>query len=212
MPLNGAMAARRTSDYRTLASLSRINLLHELQRNGSQTIAELADATGLHHNTAREHLHRLVDSGFVDSETIPSPHKGRPRIRYSAAHGVNSPALRARLELSERRTELMYKLIPMEDVSATAPDAREFDALDDHMEECGIDAEIDSAHTRMVMHNCPYSELAKTNPQVCEVHFTLIEETLQASGGQLKAGKLRPLVGAHTCTLELHPAGERSRD
>ncbi|MDP3209217.1 MAG: helix-turn-helix domain-containing protein, partial [Rhodoglobus sp.] len=153
------MAPRRGSDYRTLASLSRINLLHELQQHGSQTITELAAATGLHHNTAREHLHRLVDAGFVDSETIPSHSKGRPRIRYRAAQGVDSPALRVRRELSERRTELMHKLIPMNDVFAPAPDAREFDALDDHMEECGIDADFNSTHTRMVMHDCPFSYL-----------------------------------------------------
>ena len=205
MALNRGMALRHSTDYRTLASLSRVNLLHALQRNGAQTISELASATGLHHNTAREHLHRLIDAGFVDSEPIPSVGKGRPQLRYRAARGSESPALRARRLSSERRTELIRKLLPLADVSAeSAPLSRQLDALDDHMEQCGFDVEIDVSQSRMVMHDCPFSTLAKDNPQVCEVHFALIQDALNDDEGPIQASELQPFSGHRTCTVNLH--------
>ncbi len=198
------MATRHSTDYRTLASLSRINLLHELQQHGSQTVSQLAEATGLHHNTAREHLHRLIDAGFVDSEPIPSIGKGRPQLRYLAARGVASPARQVRRMSSERRTELIRKLLPLADVSAdSAPLARQLDSLDDHMEQCGFDADIDADNSRVIMHDCPFTALAKENPQVCEVHFALIQDALDDGEGPIQARELHPFSGPRTCTVDL---------
>lgn len=207
MALNGVMAARHLPDYRTLASLSRINLLHELQQRGSQTITELAAATGLHHNTAREHLHRLIASGFVDSEPIPSVGKGRPKLRYRAARGSENAARQARQEAADRRTELVYRMLPLSDVSKPrSPAARQLDSLDDHMEQCGFDAEIDEDCSHMTMHDCPFSELARDNPQVCQVHFALVQDALDVDGGPLRATNLKPFAGDHRCTIDLDVA------
>jgi len=202
------MATRRSTDFRTLASLSRINLLSELYKNGSQTIAELSEATGLHHNTAREHLHRLIDAGFVDSDPIPSAGKGRPRLRYRAAQGKDSPALHSRREASERRTALVHRLLPVDDVSEkSSPLSRQWDALDDHMEQCGFDSEIDAdaatGSSNMTMHDCPFATLAKEHPQVCQVHFALIQGAVDSSEGPLRACALHPFSGPNTCTVDL---------
>lgn len=207
MALTGGMATRHPPDYRTLASLSRINLLAALQKNRSQTIAQLSEATGLHHNTAREHLHRLIESGFVDSEPIPSSGKGRPRMRYRAAQGLNSPASQLRREASERRTEMVHKLLPISVVSGrSAPLSRQLDALDDHMEQCGFDSEVtanaESGQYRMVTHDCPFSALAKDHPQVCEVHFALIQDALDDGEGPIHACEIRPFSGPQTCTVD----------
>ncbi len=198
------MATRHLPDYRTLASLSRINLLHELQERGSQTITELAHATGLHHNTAREHLHRLIAAGFVDSEPIPGVGKGRPKLRYRAARESDNPAKRARYEASERRTELVYRMLPLSDVtSERTPLSRQLDSLDDHMEQCGFDADIDDDNSHMTMHDCPFAGLAKDNPQVCQVHFALVQDALDVDGGPLTASNLQPFSGAKKCTVDL---------
>lgn len=204
MALNEAMATRLPFDYRTLASLSRINLLHELQVNGAQTVAELAAATGLHHNTAREHLHRLIESGFVDSETVPCEHKGRPKIRYRAATGKDSPARSTRRAASERRSEILHRVLLVEDVSTRqTPMSRQLDLVDDHMDQCGFDAEIAHDGTRMTMHDCPFSQLARNNPQVCEVHFALVKDALDDAGGPLRARELHPFATPHTCTVDM---------
>ena len=102
------MPYRPRSYFKALTSLSRINLLHELQIHGSMTVAELAAATGLHRNTAREHLHRLIDAGFISSEPIPRASKGRPMILYRAATHPGDPARRARRRAAEARTERFH--------------------------------------------------------------------------------------------------------
>lgn len=204
MALNGVMATRHLPDYRTLASLSRINLLHELQQHGSKTITELAEATGLHHNTAREHLHRLIDAGFVDSEPVPSVTKGRPKLRYRAARGIDNPARRIRQQAAERRTEMMRRMLPVADVmEARSAKSRQLDSLDDHMEQCGFDAEVSLDHTQMITHDCPFADLARDNPQVCEVHFTLVKDALNVEDGPLSASELHPFFSSQTCVVEL---------
>lgn len=199
------MAPRRLPDYRTLASLSRINLLHELQEHGAKTVSELAEVTGLHHNTAREHLHRLIDAGFVDSESIPSIGRGRPQLRYRAARDRDDPARRRRQESSERRSSLMRRLLPVRDVTGE-DDARsrQFDSLDDHMEQCGFDAEINSSHTRMTMFGCPFGDLAHDHPQVCQVHFALVQDALAMDDGPLSATELHPFCEPQTCSVDLY--------
>ncbi len=76
--------SRRTAAARTLGSGSRVDLLHLLQSGGPQTVGDLADRTGLHENTAREHLQRLVLDGFVHREPEVRTTRGRPRIVYRA--------------------------------------------------------------------------------------------------------------------------------
>lgn len=80
----------RTETFRTLASTSRVELLHLLQERDRRTLAELVEATGLHPNTVREHLQRLARGGYVTSVTETRTTRGRPRTLYSAATGADA--------------------------------------------------------------------------------------------------------------------------
>lgn len=83
------MVSRRVSAYRALASDKRVSMLHALQRSdGPLGVDELAAAVGLHVNTAREHLERLIESGFVASEPELRTTRGRPRILYRAVERI----------------------------------------------------------------------------------------------------------------------------
>lgn len=166
--------------YKALDSLSRINLLHDLQVNGSRTILELAEATGLHPNTAREHLHRLIEAGLVRSETIPRAGKGRPQLRYHAEH-------RAAAKYADKRI---------------TGRAQQLDVLDSHMDQCGF-ATVDLEDTTMTMHNCPFAALAHDHPQVCEVHFTLVKSALTAVDGPLRARQLRRFTQPTVCEVDI---------
>jgi predicted ArsR family transcriptional regulator len=53
-------------------------------------IAELTELLGLHHNAIRQHLAKLVAAGLVEESRAPSGGRGRPRLRYSVAPGVES--------------------------------------------------------------------------------------------------------------------------
>jgi len=200
------------SYFKTLTSLSRINLLRELQVKGPRSIAELAEATGLHHNTAREHLHQLIEVGLVRSETIPRTGKGRPKLRYRTTTDSNDPTRPIRLRAADSRTAQYHRLLPPHEAEAdhTALN-HQLDLLDDHMDQCGFDAEIAPDAGTMTMHDCPFSALAKDHPQVCEVHFALVKDALRLADGPLRARALHPFSGPYDCTVDLDtdptPAG-----
>ena len=198
-----------SSSYRTLASFSRIQLLHFLQQRGTMTVGDLAEATGLHHNTTREHLHRLIGDGFVTCRPESKDSKGRPRMLYSAAAGTDRAdgSIRAaKVEAAERHGDQVRRMLRVEAV-IHSPLQRQLDALDDHLDQSGFDArlEIDGSDGNHVhLHECPYSEMVKAHPEVCRVHFGLLKGLLEATEGPLSADALHPLVEPNTCILDLH--------
>ena len=164
---------------KTLASLTRIDLLHVLQIRGAQTIVDLAARTGLHPNTVREHLHRLVQIGLVRSDPILRGRRGRPTLRYRVAFGVGRDRTRAQ------------------------DPPRQLERLSEHLERCGFDATIDSGAGRVTLWDCPFARMSESSPQVCEVHHSLIVGVLESVPGPVEAGKLCRLVTARECTLTL---------
>ncbi|HEY3437774.1 MAG TPA: helix-turn-helix domain-containing protein [Actinotalea sp.] len=115
------MADRRVSAYRTLASESRVEILHVLQQHeGPLTVDEVGVAVGLHVNTAREHLDRLVESGFVAREAEVRKTRGRPRILYRSVDRMAAATMdvRAREHLTRMLVEGYGR--PMECPSGSA--------------------------------------------------------------------------------------------
>lgn len=222
------MAAQPPS-YKTLASLSRINLLHQLQQRGTMSVGDLAEAAGLHHNTAREHLDRLISEGFVTCEPEPRQTKGRPRMLYSAARGVDSDATSVRgkkVEAALIRAQQLRRMLPVTPVDRPAAGAvavgaacacpdpaathpavqRQFDALDDHLDQSGFDARVTDDQQHVTLHDCPYSEMVKDHPEVCGVHFRLIQGVLEQAEGPLRAHQLHLIEAPRLCTIDLHHA------
>lgn len=205
------------SSYRTLASFSRIQLLFFLQQRGTMTVGDLAEATGLHHNTAREHLHRLIADGFVTCRPESKDSKGRPRMLYSASAGpgIAGGSIRAaKVEAAERHGDQVRLLLRVEAV-IHSPLQRQLDALEDHLDESGFDARLqmdgaDGDHVHL--HECPYTDMVKAHPEVCRVHFGLLKGLLEAAGGPLSADALHPLVEPNTCTLDLHRSDAKPID
>ena len=97
------MVDHRVSAYRALASESRVGILHVLQQRGEALpVDEIAPAVGLHVNTAREHLDRLVASGFVHREPEVRTTRGRPRMFYRSVDRAAAATIdgRAREQLA----------------------------------------------------------------------------------------------------------------
>ena len=174
------MSGPRLRSYlKTLDSRRRVALLHALQTRGALTVDQLATATGLHPNTTREHLHRLVEVGLVRAEPVLRGRRGRPALRY----------------------------LPTVPDPRTGPDAvpraTQLEALNTHMARCGFDATVDPSAGRMTMRDCPFARMSEGDPQVCQVHRALIEATLERVPGPLRAGELQRGDGGRICTLEL---------
>ncbi|MBT0995595.1 ArsR family transcriptional regulator [Cellulomonas sp. DKR-3] len=122
-------ATRRLPLEGTLAAASRVELLHLLQRGGQHTVSELAQSTGLHQNTTREHLARLVQDGLAARAPEVRTVRGRPRILYRAASPDDAredPETMRRLERSIAQVALTRVLLEGygRDLGPTAEAAR----------------------------------------------------------------------------------------
>lgn len=107
------MSNRRVTTYRALASASRVALLDALQHRDGMTVTELAQVAGIHANTAREHLARLIDAGFVTCTPEERRTRGRPRMLYHAVRTpepVQTPG-RAADERDEHAREELLRLL-----------------------------------------------------------------------------------------------------
>ncbi|MCC6376410.1 MAG: helix-turn-helix domain-containing protein [Microbacteriaceae bacterium] len=205
MALNeGMMSRMQRNNFKTLASISRINLLRELQVRGPLTIEELSHATNLHHNTAREHMHRLISAGLVSYETIYKNAKGRPKIQYRTATGAEHPSSGKRLLASQERTRKLNAFVTNGKSNPTpTASQRQLEVLEDHMDQCGFEAEINPDGTKMVVHDCPFGDLAKENPQVCQVHYALVKDSLELGGGPVQAVGLNRFESPNTCSIDI---------
>ncbi|MCC2323032.1 helix-turn-helix transcriptional regulator [Cellulomonas xiejunii] len=223
---------RRTPAARVLSSASRVELLHVLQDEGPSTTPALAARTGLHENTVREHLQRLVDARFVVRETERRTTRGRPRTVYRATTRDDvrtDPTAARHLAESVARARLTRVLLggygaAVEDVPASARRAgREMVdelpalpagprdqvlALEAHLDRLGFDPVLDASGTTFDLWRCPFLDLARTRPDVvCSVHLGLAQGVLEQVGGPVRAERLVPFVGPRHCELHLSEVG-----
>lgn len=224
--------ARRTPAARVLSSASRVSLLHVLQDEGPSTTPALAARTGLHENTVREHLQRLVDARFVVRESERRTTRGRPRTVYRATSREDvrtDPGAARHLAESVARARLTSLLLqgygaPLGDVTASArtagramagdlpspPDGPDDQllALEAHLDRLGFDPVLDPARGAFDLWRCPFLDLARERPEVvCSVHLGLAQGVLEQVAGPVRAERLVPFVGPRHCELHLSGVG-----
>lgn len=193
--------------------------------------AEVADATGLHLNTARFHLDGLVEDGLVERTAEPREQPGRPRILYSAQGPVPGP--RSYALLAEMLTGLVASLqdagpaavdagrawgrhlveraAPSEPVDETEAIAR----LNGLLASIGFQPELRKTRksTEVCLHHCPFREIAEKHTDVvCALHLGLMQGALEELHAPITATALEPFVAPNLCVAQLTPrksAGDR---
>ncbi|MFK3677943.1 ArsR family transcriptional regulator [Microbacterium sp. NPDC090218] len=202
-----------------ISSYSRVQILHLLFEAGSSktraelTIAELCESTGLHPNTVREHLQRLIEGGYVIPTTERRTTRGRPRTLYSAATGTpgaSSPVARDKAKAAARRGDLMRSMLP-ESASDLGREATyQLDALVEHLEESGFEPVVDDDRLTVDLSPCPHAAgRAEDRPMLCRVHLDLMQSVLNEAGGPLEAECVRDAVLASDCTVQLRDTTAR---
>lgn len=190
--------------------------MHSLRDGAELTIDALCEVCGLHPNTVREHVHRLIDEGFVLSRSERREQRGRPKVLYRAVQGTESQdsVLATRVRLAHERSEIVRRVLP--DVPAAIGEesvVRQLDALDDHLDQAGFDPITDQSNRCVDLTRCPFAEMvAKHERMVCDVHFWLISTVLKQADGPLRAKELLPFVEPDRCRVQLsvvddHAAG-----
>jgi len=194
--------------YSAISSYSRVEILHLLQERPARSIVELCDATGLHPNTVREHLQRLIGAGYVIPETERRTTRGRPRVLYSAATGAadaSSPVARRRAEDAARRGDLMRRVMPWTETGDLPTDAvHQLDALVDDLGDAGFEPLVDEAELTLDLTPCPHaSSQSAHRATLCTVHLGLMDGVLVQAGGPLRVEGMEPSCDPEQCVVRL---------
>ena len=198
--------------YGPISSYSRVRILHLVQERPERTIGELCEATGLHANTIREHLQRLIEGGYVIQATEHRTTRGRPRTLYSAATGApeaSSPIAREKVAGAARRGDVMRSILsePESDLGREA--TYQLDALVEHLEESGFEPIVDEDRMTVDLTPCPHAASAPEHrPMLCQVHLGLMQGVLTQAGGPIAAECVLAAERPEECTVQLKVAGQ----
>lgn len=199
---------RRRTDFRGLADPSRVRLLRYVQATPGCTVKALADSTGLHVNTVREHLQALTDEGLVTTETTHTGSRGRPATTYRpVVDPAHNSAARDRVRQAWERGDTLRRILPPDDTVTKLGEAalHQLDTLYQHLDDSGLEPVVDEEQLAVDLAPCPYYRFLDEDPElVCAMHAQLIRDTLAQAPGPLRLRELRPFVGPTTCIAQLH--------
>jgi predicted ArsR family transcriptional regulator len=187
------------------------------------TLTHLAQATGLHPNTLREHLEALVRRGLARRVRATPQGRGRPAWLYEATDPEISEAdseyagLAATLAAHLHRTsdhpredavaagetwgqDLARKAGRPDGPSGAAARRKVVSILD----EVGFRPEADERATTVRLTRCPLLETAKAYPDVvCGVHLGIVRGALDEYGTDSARTALEPFSEPGACRLHL---------
>lgn len=208
--------------YRALAGPSRRALLSALVRAGRPIdAAEAAEAVSLHRNTARVQLDVLVSAGLLRRSVEKRGARGRPRVLYEPTTAGTEHLAAERVRASnatyrELARMLALQLAEIADVRdaavragrrwAAAIDDRPLpvaplsageamDVLAEILERLGFAPELDRPGQRLLLHQCPFAEVARENRAVvCGIHLGMLTATAERLDAPLAVASLDPFA------------------
>ncbi|MFZ5850475.1 MAG: helix-turn-helix transcriptional regulator [Actinomycetota bacterium] len=206
----------------------RADVLARLHATGRPcSVTEMAQATGLHVNTARFHLDGLVADGLAERAAEPRAIPGRPRILYTAHGAVPGP--RSYRLLAEMLTglvsaapdagaaalaagrhwgrHLVERTAPWQQVDATEAVHR----LNRLLDAVGFQPETHpgagTTDTEVRLRHCPFLEVAERHRDVvCAIHLGLMRGALEELRAPVEAASLAPFVTPSLCVAQLRTA------
>lgn len=184
-------------------------------------LAEVADATGLHVNTVREHLDALLTTGLVRREAAPASGRGRPAWLYRAVRRTAPTSEYAGLATALAATLHRTSAQPVQDAvaagtewgrevarSAGRPDGTGDGAARHQvvlvLEQMGFEPEADADDVTVRLTRCPLLDAARRHPDiVCGVHLGIARGALQEYDADDSAVGLEPFAQPDACLLHL---------
>jgi predicted ArsR family transcriptional regulator len=207
----------------------RARVLEHLQNaDGRCTVDDVARRLGLHPNTARNHLERLVDEGLANAERAPGTGRGRPARLYGAdPAGEPDPRVREYAALATALASHIARTSarPHDDAVAAGEGwgrtlaegtatprsaAATRRTVVELLSRLGFDPDADPAARTTRLRRCPLLDAARAFPTVvCGVHLGLVRGALQTWGADPTRVSLQPFAEPGACILHLAaaPAG-----
>ena len=189
------------------------------------SIAHVAEAVGVHPNTARFHLDALVDQGAA-VRTLDEPSgPGRPRTLYAPRPGMDRGGARRYQTLSRILVSTMASgaaaegdalaagrawgahLVRSPPPFARTDERRAVDALTTLL----ADLDFEPRHVpepggpgRIRLEHCPFLELAEEYGHViCPLHLGLMQGALTRLDAPVRAERLQPFAEPGACLVHL---------
>lgn len=172
-----AFAAARAAPHRVLASSSRVEILHLLQRADTALgVDDLAALTGRHVNTTREHLERLRLAGYVERTTERRRTRGRPRVLYSAVDRAGGAGLDERLREHLLRSALEGYGVDLGDARAAAEEVgRAFVRENPDAHHRAVEPSVDAAEPGDAVGEDPTGQRLQAVRQLAALEAHLVE-------------------------------------
>jgi predicted ArsR family transcriptional regulator len=191
----------------------RARLVRRLASGGPASLEELADAAGVHPNTARAHLAALEAEGFLERRRRPTDKPGRPRTIFSlreswtvpddgflamaellgAALGATRPDARALRRLGARWGRKAVEAARPEDA---------YDELLRILARLGFDARVEG--NRLLLTGCPCPLISPERPAlVCRLVDAVVDGILDGAGSGLTAVRAEHDPAARSCSAVL---------
>lgn len=201
---------------------SRTHVLQQLRAAGTpQGVHDIAVRAGLHPNTVRFHLDRLVADGLARRDAEQRERPGRPRVVYLPVAGSPATGRRSYRLLAEMLAGVLADAVPDPRAAATragrawgrylterpAPFQRvdadqAVRALAAILTDIGFIADPAPADDRQPVRlgQCPFKEVAEHHQDVvCGLHLGLMQGALAEMRAPLTAERLDPLVEPDLC-------------
>jgi predicted ArsR family transcriptional regulator len=205
------------------AGATRLRILQTLRQTPEgRGVQELAEQLGLHVNTVRFHLDRLVAEGVVARQVEERSEPGRPRLAFSA---VSRSGKRSYRLLAQILASFVSGAMPDAVTAATGagrawghylterpPPYRRTDDEESVSELLRILGDIgfvpelvQSGERREIwLRHCPFREVAEAHLDVvCAVHLGLMQGALAEMRAPLTAERLEPFVEPSLCVARL---------
>jgi predicted ArsR family transcriptional regulator len=206
---------------------SRLRLLQALREAPHALgVADLAEDVGLHPNTVRFHLGRLVREGLALRRVEARSEPGRPRLVFSAASvpeeqrdgrgyrllaeilagfvaGTSPAAATAATEAGRAWGRYLTERPAPYRRSSEEAAQRELLRL---LSEIGFVAELErgDSGSRVLLRHCPFLEVAEVHREVvCSVHLGLMQGALAELRAPITAERLEPFVEPSLCVASL---------
>jgi predicted ArsR family transcriptional regulator len=159
-------------------------------------VSALAGATGLHPNTVRLHLARLLDAGLITQETSPAGGPGRPGFLYRAAAPDPVRAARAYQQLAAWLAEAVRtrssaravgNRVGRDEAVRLSRDGHAVPGLYRALERLGFaperEVEVTGARDTLVLRRCPFAAAAADDPAtICGLHLGIAEGIMTSAG------------------------------
>jgi hypothetical protein len=203
------MTTGRPAGYSAISSYSRVEILHLVQEQpNARSPNRLVDEAPPEHGARASAA--LIDDGYVVSATEHRTTRGRPRVLYSAADGVNacSPVQRRKVKAAAARGDLLRR------VSPRGTRARHGGAPSDRRARRGprerrLRSVVDERELTVELTPCQHASAQASHRKVlCSVHLGIMQSVLSSADGPSVDG-MRSSCDPRECIVQLMHASQR---